>query len=774
MNNDEFNLLWLNLPNSDDVIEENLEIRIEERTVELSHTNVVLQQEICGDRQQAEVALWESEEWFPLNTSSLIGLWQTDSQGCCLYTNARWPEIFGLTLEQSLGHGWIGAIHPWDRQAVSANWEACISENREFSQEFRLLTPQREVRWVQAQATAIYSVTGEILGYGGTVEEISDRKQTEISLQKQIEQKRLVIKTIQRIRQSLNLNEIQNSTVVPNQCATPQRSALRSSASLSQPREIDLLQQLATQVSIAIQESEVCEQVQAEFMKRKKAEQRSRKQADLLNITTDAIIVCTLQQQILFWNQGAERLYGFLAVEAIGQNVNELFEQEILPQLEEAKKTVVECGSWQGELCKQTKSGKEVIVASRLTLMCDEAQQPKSILIVDTDITHKKQLEAQFIRAQRLESIGTLANGIAHNLNNILTPILSSSQMLALKLPNLDAHNQQLLDILEQNSKRAADLVKQLLTFTQLSEVRGVTLQIEYLLLEIEQIVNSTFPKSIKISKNLPTQNLWTIKADPNQIHQVLMNLCINARDAMPKGGTLYISAENLFVDENFVKLNLDAQVGSYIVITISDTGFGIPPLILERIFEPFFTTKEVGKGTGLGLSTVFGIVKNHGGFVNVESDVGKGSKFQVYLPAVKERTRQQVENLKLPNGNSELILVVDDEAAILEISKTLLEDYNYRILTASNGIEAIALYAHHKDKISMVLIDIMMPSMDGLTAISILQHMNPQIKIIGTSGIGVNSQLVEVASASINAFVEKPYTLHKLLHAINNVLSEP
>ncbi len=514
--------------------------------------------------------------------------------------------------------------------------------------------------------------------------------------------------------------------------------------------------------------------VLATTIERRWAEQKIHEQAALLDITTDAIIVRSLQQQILFWNQGAERLYGFSAVEAIGKNANELFGQEILSQLKEAEKTVIECGSWQGELRKLTKSGKEVIVASRLTLMRDEAKQPKSILAVDTDITDKKQLEAQFLRAQRLESLGTLASGIAHDLNNILTPIMSSAEMLALKLPDLDARYKPLLKILEQNSKRGADLVKQILTFARGSEGRGVSLQIEYLLLEIEQIMNSSFPKSIKISKHLPTQNLWTILADPTHMHQVLMNLCVNARDAMPEGGTLYLCAENLFVDENFAKMNLDAHVGSYVVITISDTGFGIPPLILDRIFEPFFTTKESGKGTGLGLPTVIGIVKNHGGFINVQSEVGKGTKFQVYLPAVKQRTKQQTENFELPNGNGELILVVDDETAILEITKTSLEDYNYRTLTASNGIEAISLYAQHQDKISIVLMDMMMPSMDGLTTIRILQQMNPQIKIIAISGIASNNQLVEAAGAGVNVFVKKPYTFHELLHAINDVLSEP
>ncbi len=252
------------------------------------------------------------------------------------------------------------------------------------------------------------------------------------------------------------------------------------------------------------------------------------------------------------------------------------------------------------------------------------------------------------------------------------------------------------------------------------------------------------------------------------------MNLCVNARDAMPKGGTLSISAENLFVDENFAKMNLNAQVGPYIVITISDTGFGISPVILERIFEPFFTTKEPGKGTGLGLSTVIGIVKNHNGFVKVSSEVSKGSQFQVYLPALNKSTKQQAENLELPNGNGELILVVDDEAAILEISKTLLEDHNYKTLTAINGIEAISLYAQHQNQISMVLMDMMMPSMDGLTAIGIMQQMNPQVKIMGISGMVTDSQIVEAANAGINIFLKKPYTFRQLLHAINDFLSEP
>ncbi|MEA5502581.1 PAS domain S-box protein [Halotia wernerae UHCC 0503] len=509
-----------------------------------------------------------------------------------------------------------------------------------------------------------------------------------------------------------------------------------------------------------------------DITERKQAEQKIKEQAALLDITTDAILVKDFSGQILFWNQGAERLYGWQADEILGHNAEELLYKETSPLLIAALQDVIERGSWQGELDTVTKSGQSIIVESRWTLMRDEASQPKSILSVDTDITEKKQLQSQFLRTQRLESLGTLASGIAHDLNNILTPIMLSSQMLAPKLTHLDARYKQMLLVIEDNSKRAADLVKQILTFSHGSQRQSVSLEIEHLLLEIEQITHSTFPKSIQIRKNLPKQKLWTIKADSTQIHQVLMNLCVNARDAMPKGGTLEISANNFFADENFARMKWDAKVGPYLVMTIKDTGFGIPPLILERIFEPFFTTKELGKGTGLGLSTAIGIVKKHGGFISVESVVGKGTQFQVYLPALKESISQQAEISLLPHGNGELILVVDDEAAILEITKTSLEDSNYRILTASNGIEAISLYAQHKNQISMVLMDIMMPDIDGLTAIGIMQQMKPQVKIIGISGIAMNNQIVASAKVDVNVCLQKPYTINQLLCVINSLLN--
>ncbi|MDZ7968273.1 MAG: PAS domain S-box protein [Nostoc sp. DedSLP03] len=362
----------------------------------------------------------------------------------------------------------------------------------------------------------------------------------------------------------------------------------------------------------------------------KQAEQKIHEQGLLLDVSTDAILVRNIHNQILFWNQGAERLYGWKAEEVVGKNVLQLLYKDS-PQLEDAYLQVMNTGEWRGELHQLTREGKVIIVESRWTLIPDENGQPKSILSANTEITQQKQLEAQLLRSQRLESIGTLAGGIAHDLNNILSPILMSVQILQKKLP--DPQSQQILQTLENNVKRGANLLKQVLSFARGIEDKRTIVEIQPLIAEIEQIIAQTFPKSIICQIDIP-KNLWYVRGDITQLHQVLINLVINARDAMPNGGILRIAAENLVIGEHSTQINIDAKVGSYIAIVVTDTGMGMSSEVQQRIFEPFFTTKEVGKGTGLGLSTALGIIKNYGGFVNVYSQLGRGTQFTVYLPA--------------------------------------------------------------------------------------------------------------------------------------------
>ena len=506
---------------------------------------------------------------------------------------------------------------------------------------------------------------------------------------------------------------------------------------------------------------------------RKQAENKIQEQAALLDIATDAIMVRGLDDRILYWNRGAEKMYGWTKAEALNRKGYELLYREYPTELSKVQQAVVEQGEWQGELKQITKAGKDIIIQSRWSLVRDEAGNPFSYLIVKSDITEQKQLEAQFLRAQRLESLGTLAGGIAHDLNNIFSPILGFAKLLPSRLPHIDEQTRGFFQIMETNARRGTDLVKQILTFARgLDGDRG-TLQIRHIVAEIVQVIRETFPKNIELTVNIAS-NLRTIEGDATQIHQVLMNLVVNARDAMELGGQLTIAVENFSADPEFARMHLDATEGDYVLVTVADTGEGIPAVILDRIFEPFFTTKEVEHGTGLGLSTAIGIVKSHGGFIDVESQVGRGTKFRVFLPAIAEpMTAISPVETALPQGNGELILVVDDESSIRAVTKAILKTFNYRVLTAKDGLEAIAIYTQHQHDISLVILDLMMPSMDGQTTILALKQMNPEVKAIAISGLITSREMLAQLEGKFTAFISKPYSAEELLTTVYQVVSD-
>ncbi len=498
------------------------------------------------------------------------------------------------------------------------------------------------------------------------------------------------------------------------------------------------------------------------------AEEQNREQAKLLNLASDAIIVRDLDQRLIFWNAGAERLYGWTSDEAVGANTIELFVREKL-QVMEAEVELLRKGVWSGQLTHKSKDGRQLIVNSRWTLVRNENGDPQSVLVIDTDITETKKLESQFLRAQRLESIGTLASGIAHDLNNILSPILMSAAILRRSLTSPD--DAKMLNIIESSAERGAGIVKQVLTFARGAEGERVLLQPKHVISELAKIMAQTFPRNIDIQTNLPT-DLWTVLGDATQLHQVLLNLCVNARDAMADGGTLTISAENLDIDAHFASTNPGAQLGWHVALRVSDTGSGMSPETMDKIFDPFFTTKEIGKGTGLGLATVIGIVKSHGGFVNVQSQTGLGTTFSIFVPASRDAEVAKKEDAAAAaKGRCELILVVDDEAAIREALVSTLSAHGYRVYTAEDGTDALALYFQRRGEISLVLTDLSMGQMDGIALVRALRKIEPGVRVIVSSGHFQKDNMAVLQGLGVEVMLEKPYTADKLLRAVRKLL---
>ncbi|MFO1446936.1 MAG: PAS domain-containing protein [Opitutaceae bacterium] len=430
--------------------------------------------------------------------------------------------------------------------------------------------------------------------------------------------------------------------------------------------------------------------------------------------------------------------------------------------------------SWQADYRLRCRNGAYALVQDRGYIVRDAAGKGVRMIGGMRDVTEQRSLEARYLRAQRMEGIGTLAGGIAHDLNNVLAPILLSIDLLKLQ-GSSDPEYEKVLDTISQSSRRGANLVRQVLSFARGSDGQKLSLQVGPLIRELGGMIRETFPPAIAIVIRLASDR-WLVNGDPTQLNQVLLNLAVNARDAMPRGGTLTLTVENTVLPDPD---SADAGVTGtrhYVLIKVSDTGTGISPEIQERIFEPFFTTKPKGSGTGLGLATVHTIVKRHGGFITVDSEVGRGTIFMVYLPAessLKAAIPPEETTAEATNGNGELILIVDDEPAIRHITQQTLESHGYRVLTAANGKEAIALYIDHARDIALVLTDTSMPVMDGAATIAALLELNPSVKVITMSGLIDPAAEAAVAGMPNRANLEKPYSAATLLQQIHEMLRQ-
>ncbi|MEX2529591.1 MAG: PAS domain S-box protein [Gemmatimonadota bacterium] len=763
-------------------------------------------------RRESERAEAELRERLVLATESArIGIWDWDVVSDEVLWDRRMFELYGAGEDDPRGaiDIWRSAIVPEDRERADAQVAAALAGGDGFHSEYRVVLPDGEARHIETRGLLRRAADGSPSRMVGVSWDITARKRAEASLRDSEERfsgafehapvgMALVAPDGRFLKVNRKLCELVGYSAAelldltfldvthPDDVDNNKRVVGRLLAGEIPSLEIekryvhkdgsvitgllnvtvvrDGLGRVQYQVAQIL---DITERRRADLALRE-SEERFRRL--LQDVPTVAVQGYAMDGTARYWNRASEQLYGYTAEEAIGRNLLDLIiPAEMHDGVRQAMREMAETGVPvpASELTLERKDGSPVTVYSSHASVRVPGRDPE-LFCIDVDLTERKQLEEQFYRAQRMESIGTLAGGIAHDLNNALGPIIMSLELLEMEFP--DGESRELLDTVRSSAQRAADMVRQVLSFARGVDGRRMEVQVRHVLKEVEKIANETFLKSITVRASIP-RDLWTVLGDPTQLHQVIMNLCVNGRDAMPGGGTLELTAENTEVDEQYAGLLPGAHPGRYVMLQVNDTGVGIPPDIIEKIFDPFFTTKELGQGTGLGLSTSLAIVNSHGGFMRVYSEPGKGSTFRVFLPASIEAGGEDLPDapVELPKGNGELILVVDDEAAVREVTKQTLEAFGYRVMLASDGTEAVAVFGKRHSEIDAVITDMMMPVMDGTVTIQVLRKIDPDVRIIAASGLAPGSDL---ASLGVKHFLPKPYTATTLLTMLKHVLT--
>lgn len=506
-----------------------------------------------------------------------------------------------------------------------------------------------------------------------------------------------------------------------------------------------------------------------ERMRRREAERQILELNHMIDQAGDAIVIVDLTGRIRYWSAGAERLLGWPRSEVVGKTAGDIFRPDVLAGLQDANDRTTAAGAWEGELPLNHRSGETITVAMRRTLVRDEAGRPTAHLSISTDISQKKRLEEHLQRVNRLENVGRIASAVAHDLNNILAPIMLGVPLLRDSVADPEGVN--MLGMLEQSASRATELVRNMLAFVSQGSPGAESTSVPQLVAEVSQVVRQSFPPSIRFEAHCPAA-LPPVAINPTQLHQILMNLCVNARDAMPAGGKLTVRAHRHLVE---AAAGAKLKPGEYVELEIEDTGTGISDHVLAHMWQAFYSTKEKGRGTGLGLATVKGIVESHGGAIEVKTVVGEGTLFRLHLPAAATAAADPARAAAAapPLGHGEMLLFVDDEAAIRLVVSTLLTEAGYQVLLAANGSQALDIYCQRGSDIALVITDNVMPGIDGPRLARLLQGMDPNLRIVAVTGAHGGAAAV-FDPGTYHGSVGKPYQGRELLETVARVLREP
>lgn len=755
----------------------------------------------------AEKALRRAQErWNFALESAGTGLWEWNGITGEAFFSPEWKAILGYT-DQELPNRqseWLSRIHPEDRPRVQALMEKHMAaECGPYEAEYRMLTKNGAHVWILARGKVVErDAAGRALKVFGTHTDITARKSAEARSTDALALARAVFHSSpvgivaygpdgQTVMANKTAARIVGTDVAGLlaqnylQLESWRRSGLKAAAdkALAEDRPVTHRGPVRTTFGRSIW-------VQAQFVpfaykderhllfliddetETHQAQENLRLMETAVHAAPVGWVVTDPEGKIEWVNPGFTAITGYTAAEVVGGNPRKLKSGRHSEEFYRAMWATIRRGEvWSGEIFNQRKDGS--IYQERMTIapVRDESGGVAHYVAIKQDVTAEKQLEQQLARAQRLESIGMLASGIAHDLNNIFAPILLSMELLKLKYPTADARKT--LEMVEGTCQRGAGIVRQLLTFARGIDGERTEVQLKYVLKEAAQILGETLPRSIQVETEIAS-NLPGVLGDATQLHQVVLNLAVNARDAMPEGGELKLGAQLVQLDEVGAARNHPLKPGSCVALTVADTGTGIPPEVVEHMFEPFFTTKPLGKGTGLGLSTVYGIVRGHGGAIEVQTRPGHGTVFTILLPALDRRVERADSRppLEIPlAGEGRRILVVDDEEPIRLITLHALQRHGFNVETAIDGVEGLEIFRADPGRFAAIVTDLMMPRLNGREMIQEIRRFSPDVPIIASSGFSEENSRMgsreSLAALGVSILLRKPYTEAELLTAL-------
>ena len=766
-------------------------------------------QEVTRDiteRKHAEEKLKISEDRFrTLLETAPSGFWATDPVGQNTYVSPYWTKLTGISQEDARRDGWASGLYPDDKDKIFRGWLDWAIKDEAYSTEFRFIHPDGRCVWVLCQALAVKTDEGSASEWLGTITDITDRKTAEEALRDSEARYRGIFEgaaegilvaehQTMRIRcanQAMchmlgytedELMSLRGPNIHPkDQLDDVMGNFLLLARGLTAKVEaIPVQRKDATifyaDIAATLMEIDgvmcnvgffwdITERIRAEEALRE-SERRYRSVVDNLQI---GISLINRKMEIVAINPFFGAFYPDV-VPGAGQKCYAMYNDP--PRSSPCSYCPCELTFQDGQVHEnetETPAGNKI--RNYRIISCpvkDEHDDVQLVIELVEDTTEKRSLYSQLLQAQKMEAVGTLAGGVAHDFNNLLQAVLGYSELMLDRKKEGESDYSDLQKIYEAG-KRGADMVKSLLTFSRKVETKYVPVDLNQEVTSVRDLMSRTIPRTMNIDLHLKG-NLKSIKADPSQIGQILLNLGVNARDAMPDGGTLSIETANVQLDEEYCSVYIDTTPGQYVLLTVSDTGQGMYKETLSHIFEPFYTTKETGKGTGLGLATVYGIVKQHSGHITCHSEPAKGTTFRIYFPVIEiERDSEAATDETPILGGTETILLVDDDQAVRDLGTNFLSRFGYNAITANDGKEALEIYQREGERISLVILDLSMPEMDGKKCLKGILRVNPNAKVIMASGYS-DAGLGSGATAGAKGFVQKPYDMRQLLTAIRDI----